>query len=1010
MMMKSVFRRFQPVVLGLGLGALISGCSEVHVPLHRQVDPFIGTGGHGHTYPGATVPFGMVQLSPDTRLDGWDGCGGFHITDDVVYGFSHTHLQGTGVSDYGDVLLMPTVGPLDTGTVWRERYKDRFVEGSQSAHAGYYRCALERSGVEVELTASERVGFHRWTLDRPDTLQLIVDLAHRDDLINYGMYPLDDSTLVGQRVSDNWADEQHVYFAMRFNRPFEWLDQLAEIETYNEDGVLKQELSFVPLFSLIFNDVNDVEARVSLSFVDIEGAVSNLNAEAPSATGFDAARAQAEQRWETALGRMTITEDDPRERTVFYTALYHSLTVPNLATDVDGRYRGTDLQIHQGDLDSPRYTVFSLWDTFRATHPLLNVLEPERTEAFIDNFIGMHREGGKLPMWELASNYTGCMIGYHAVPVIADAWAKGLRGFDAHAALEAMVSVATSDDLSKPLWDSLGYLPLERESESVSKSLEYAFDDACIARMAADLGREDIAQRFGRRAQGWKNLFHPGSGFIQPRYGAAWREQFDPTEVTFEYTEANGWQYNFFVPHDVSGHMELMGGPQAYADMLDRMFNGSSRLSGRHQSDITGLIGQYAHGNEPSHHMAYLPAFAGFPERTQLLVDSICDALYTAAPDGLSGNEDCGQMSSWYVWSALGIYPVTPGSDRYILGTPRFDRVTWDLPQGKQLTVQVQRATPQARYIHGFTIDGVPVHRTWVSHQELMAGGQWTLDVREAPVGPDGFGKPVDQWPVEEWLLGDTAFVPVPFIDGPRSYAGDSLTVSVGCIDADAEVRVRVVDDVEAMHAAGLTGREPGFEVSKGQVTVRGTQVVQVVATRDGRSSAVVGSRIARVNPDYRIGIRFPYANQYAAGGDRALIDGVRGEGADFRTGDWQGYHGKGAVVTVDLGRIHRVSEMSVGILQDVKSWIWAPNVVLCKTSLDSTDFELFGSGSPAIDPMDYTPRTERLVFKGDRLARYLQLQLSQYNGGEIPGWHPGRWNPTWVFADEFGFEAIPEE
>ena len=983
--------------------ALLCACSSSDTPLCEAVDPFIGTGGHGHTYPGATVPFGMVQLSPDTRLEGWDGCGGFHITDKDVYGFSHTHLQGTGVSDYGDVLLMPTVGPMDTADVWRNRYRDRFVRGSQIAHAGYYRCELERSGVEVELTASERVGFHRWTLEKPDTMQLIVDLAHRDDLLSYGMYPLDDSTLVGLRISDNWADEQHVYFAMRFSEPFEWLDQMAELDVEEgEGGVLMQELSYVPVFSLVFKDVESVQSRVSLSFVDIDGAVANLDAEAPDALGFDAARAAAEASWNEALGRIRIGECDEEERTVFYTAMYHSLTVPNLATDVDGRYRGTDLQVHQGDAASPRYTVFSLWDTFRATHPLLNVLEPERTEQFIRNFIDMHDEGGSLPMWELAGNYTGCMIGYHAVPVIADAWVKGLRGFDAERALEAMVAEATADELSKPVWDSLGYLPLERESESVSKTLEYAFDDACIARMAAGMGNMDLAGRFGRRAQGWKNLFNPDNGFIQPRYGAAWREGFDPTEVTFEYTEANGWQYNFFVPHDVSGHMDLLGGAEGYADMLQRMFDGSSRLSGRHQSDITGLIGQYAHGNEPSHHMAYLPSYAGHPERTQALVDSICDVLYTPEPDGLSGNEDCGQMSSWYVWSALGLYPVTPGSDVYVLGTPRYDEVSWTFPHGGVLEIQVERESPESVYIHGFRIDGRSTTRSWVTHAELMAGGLWEFDLGDDPAPMGGVGMGEEDWPVSDWTLGDEAFVAAPFIHAPRSYSGDSLAVTVGCIDEEVRVLHRVVESRES--AGGP------FAPVEGPVVVEGTQVIQLVADKDGRRSAVVSGRIARVNPDYEVGIRFPYANQYAAGGDRALIDGIRGEGADFRTGDWQGYHGKGAEVTVDLGSVHRVTRMGVGVLQDVKSWIWAPDNVICRTAMDTADFDTFGSRHPRIDPKDYTPRTKRIEFTGDRLARYLRVELKQYNDGEIPEWHPGRWNPTWVFADEFEFDVEPVE
>ncbi|MDA8696031.1 GH92 family glycosyl hydrolase [Flavobacteriales bacterium] len=994
------------LLCGVLLVFAAAGCRNVTTPLSHEVDPFIGTGGHGHTYPGATVPFGMVQVSPDTRLDGWDGCGGFHITDDVVYGFSHTHLQGTGVSDYGDILLMPTVGQMDTGRVWNERYRDRFVQDSQAAHAGYYRCDLDRSKVSVELTASDRVGHHRWTLEKRDTLQLIVDLAHRDELINYGMYPLDDSTLVGQRVSDNWAEEQHVYFAMRFNRPFEWLDQMAELETTEVDGVLEQELSFVPIFSLAFKHVRSVEARVSLSFVDINGAVQNLNAEAPEAGGFDAAQKAAEERWNAALARIDISEEDPDERTVFYTALYHSLTVPNLATDVDGRYRGTDLQVHTAPKEAPRYTVFSLWDTFRATHPLLNVLEPDRTEVFVQNFIGMHNEGGKLPMWELASNYTGCMIGYHAVPVIADAWAKGLRGFDADAALEAMVAVATSDDLSKPVWDSLGYLPLEKESESVSKTLEYAFDDACIAQMAEDMGRMDIAERFGRRAQGWRNLYNPSNQFLQPRYGAAWREAFDPTEVTFEYTEANGWQYNFFVPHDISGHMALLGGPEGYAQMLDSMFNGPSRLSGRHQSDITGLIGQYAHGNEPSHHMAYLPAFAGYPERTQVLVDSICDALYTAEPDGLSGNEDCGQMSSWFVWSAMGLYPVTPGSDRYVIGTPRYGAFKWTLPNGNILEVNVDRSSPEDVYVHGLTIDGVPVNRSWVNHEELMAGGQWRFELRGEPVGPDGWGKPVESWPVEDWKLGDAAFVAAPFIDAPRSYSGDSLAVPVGTIDRDAQVWVRVVEDTPGARVVGAN--RSGFAPAEGPVTVSGTQVVQLFAENHDARSAVVSSRIARVNPDFSIEIREPYANQYAAGGDRALIDGIRGEGEDFRTGDWQGYYGKDAFVTVDLGQVYQVKSLSVGVLQDVKSWIWAPERVTCRTSLDGVNFSSFGSAEPALDPEDYTPLTQRIEFEGDQAARFVQMELNQFNDAVIPEWHLGRFNPTWVFADEFGFEIVP--
>lgn len=1005
MMIEKVHGGFR-LVFSLALLSCLAfaGCRSEGPALCLDVDPFIGTGGHGHTYPGATVPFGMVQVSPDTRLDGWDGCGGYHITDDVVYGFSHTHLQGTGVSDYGDVLFMPTVGPVDTGKVWRDRYRDRFVQGSQVAHAGYYRCDLERSDLAVELTAGKRVGWHRWTLSERDTLQLIVDLDHRDELINYGMYPLNDSTLVGQRVSDNWAEEQHVYFAIRFDQPFEWLDQMAEIEAeYDGSGLMSQEMIFVPIFSLIFNNIESVTSRVALSFVDIEGAVGNLESEAPNAVGFDAARLAAETAWNSALGRIEIEEEDPDERAIFYTALYHSLTVPNLATDADGRYRGTDLQVHNAADGTPRYTVFSLWDTFRATHPLLNVLEPERTETFVRNFIGMHEEGGQLPMWELAGNYTGCMIGYHAVPVIADAWAKGLRGFDADAALDAMVSAATAKELSKPVWDSLGYLPLEKESESVSKTLEYAFDDACIARMAQSMGRMDVAQRFGKRAQGWQNLFNPENQFLQPRYGAAWREGFDPTEVTFEYTEANGWQYNFFVPHDVSKHMELLGGPEGYAEMLEEMFGGSSRMSGRHQSDITGLIGQYAHGNEPSHHMAYLPSFAGHPERTQQLVDSICDVMYTALPDGLSGNEDCGQMSSWYIWSALGLYPVTPGSDQYVLGTPRYGSFEWTLPNGHVLKVKVERESDNAVYIHGFKINGESISRSWVTHEELMAGGVWVFELKDEPASEEGWGKAPANWPVSDWTLGDEAFVAAPYLNAPRSYSGEQIEVSVGSIDPEARLGYRILPKDGQPASAS-------FSDVYGPIAIEGTQSIQLVAEKNDQSSAVVTGRIASVNPAYTVQIRYPFANQYAAGGDRALIDGIRGEGPDFRTGDWQGYFGKPAELMVDLGELHRVSAMRVGVLQDVKSWIWAPSEIVCSVSTNGKDFSVFGRGNTSMDPKDDTPQTERVGFDGEAVARYLKLELIQFNGGEIPEWHLGRFNPTWVFADELEFDALPVE
>ena len=972
----------------------------------RFVDPFIGTGGHGHTYPGATTPFGMVQLSPDTRLEGWDGCGGYHITDDSVYGFSHTHLQGTGVSDYGDILLMPTVGRLDTAELWNERFRDRFVPGSQQAHAGYYACELERSGLQVELTATTRVGVHRYsnrTADPVDTLNLYFDMAHRDELIHYSIDMLDDSTLVGHRLSDNWAEEQHVYFAARFSAPFEFLGQRSELRTISRDaqGNLEQELNFVPVFPLAFPGADTLVVRVAISQVDIEGALANLEAEAPH-NDFDRYATAAEDRWDEALGRIAVATSSASERSIFYTALYHSLTVPHTASDVDGRYRGTDLLPHPPQPDgSVRYTVYSLWDTFRATHPLLNVLEPERTLDFVRNFIAMHSEGGQLPVWELSANYTGCMIGYHSVSVIADAHAKGLRNFDTDAALEAMRAAANADELGKGVYREIGFIPLESESESVSKTLEYAFDDACISGFARALGRDDVAVDYGRRSLAYRNLFRSSTGFIQPRIGGSWRANFDPTEVSFEYTEANGWQYNFFVPHDISGHMNLLGGPAAYADKLDHMFGASSAMTGRRQSDITGLIGQYAHGNEPSHHMAYLYAYAGHPERTQALVEQICDDLYTAEPDGLSGNEDCGQMSSWYVWSALGLYPVTPGDTVYVLGTPRFEQARWTLSGGVDLNIIAPRPAPEAKYIRSFTRNGKLHKRNWVSHAELMEGGTWVFEMSSDPAtGPEDFGMAQAAWPVS--AAQDIAYCPAPVIAAPRSYSGDSVKVSLGCLAPQAQIFFRVVD-------SGLE-----FQPFTAPFYVSGTQSVEAYALMPDPdnsqavvSSGRVSSRIARIDPKLSVEIPFPYANQYAAGGDHALIDGFRGANTDFRTGDWQGYHGHDAEITVDLGQVHTLTVLQVGVLQDVKAWIWAPERVEVWTGLERGALEYWGAQPSSLDDRSEIPAMERLSLPlpEGRPARYVKFVARQHDAGVVPDWHVGAGDTCWVFLDELEFQ-----
>ncbi|MFM7230500.1 MAG: GH92 family glycosyl hydrolase, partial [bacterium] len=623
-------------------------CFAARDPL-RFVNPFVGTGGHGHTFPGATVPFGLVQLSPDTRLDGWDGCSGYHHDDTRVWGFSHTHLSGTGVSDYGDVLFLPGVGTPHWRRSYGREHGDgdgaRFEKRTERASPGYYAVTLADSRVAVELTATARTGWHRYAFPPSDSAYVLVDLESRDEVVASHLRVVDAFTIEGERRSRGWARDQRVFFVARFSRPFRAV--VAERGRVVPGAVEGSGTDVRAALRFDLPRGGTVVARVGLSGVDVAGARAALAAEADGRT-FDGVWAAARAEWRRALSRIEVVGGTPAQDSTFMTALYHTLLQPNAWSDVDGRYRGRDGEVHRAEGWTP-YTVFSLWDTFRAAHPLYTLLEPERTRDFIATFLAQYRQGGRLPVWELAGNETDCMIGYHSVSVIADAWAKGIRGFDSTLALEAMVASADDDRRGLAEYRRRGYVPGEHESEGVSKTLEYAYDDWCIAAFAESLGVTGVRDRMTLRAQGWRHLLDPATGLMRPRIGGRFKTPFDPTEVDFHFTEANSWQYGFFVPHDVSGHMAALGGRDRYATLLDSLFGAAPRTTGRTQADITGLIGQYAHGNEPSHHIAYLYDYVGQPWKTQAMVHRILDSLYTTGHDGLAGNEDCGQMSAWYV-------------------------------------------------------------------------------------------------------------------------------------------------------------------------------------------------------------------------------------------------------------------------------------------------------------------------------------------------------------------------
>ncbi|MBM3405642.1 MAG: glycoside hydrolase family 92 protein, partial [Bacteroidetes bacterium] len=638
----------------------LASCTiKVDKDFTKYVDPFIGTGGHGHTYPGACMPFGMVQLSPDTRLEGWDGCSGYHYSDSVIYGFSHTHLSGTGASDYGDILFMPTTGKviLDNGykKSYDSGYCSMFSHANEQARPGFYHVKLDKYQVDVDLTVTRRAGFHKYTFPKTAEANIIIDLVHRDQVLDASLEMVSDTEVAGFRRSRHWASDQRIYFVARFSRPFK-SSGISRNDTLL-DGIKTAAGKSVKGFLRFESQGNDpLLVKVGISAVSIEGARKNLEAEIPG-WDFEKVIADANVAWNKELGKIQVEGGNREQIRAFYTSLYHAMLAPNLFMDVDGQYLGRDLLPHQAD-GFDYYTVFSLWDTYRAAHPLYTILDQKRTVDFIQTFIRQYEEGGLLPVWELGANETWCMIGYHAVPVIADAYMKGIRDYDAEKAFEACLNSARKDHLGLASYKKYGYIQGFDEGESVSKTLEYAYDDWTIAQMAQQMGRQAEYEEFIQRAQYYKNVYDPTTGFMRAKMNGTWFTPFDPFEVNFNYTEANSWQYSFYVPQDVSGLIRYMGGDDAFADRLDKLFTASTQTTGLDQADITGLIGQYAHGNEPSHHMAYLYAYAGKAWETQRVTRKIMDSQYSDQHDGLCGNEDCGQMSAWYVLSAMGFYPV----------------------------------------------------------------------------------------------------------------------------------------------------------------------------------------------------------------------------------------------------------------------------------------------------------------------------------------------------------------
>lgn len=714
--------------------------------LTRFVDPFIGTGGHGHVYPGATMPYGMVQLSPDNGTEGWDWTSGYHYSDSTIKGFSHTHLSGTGIGDLCDILMMPAI-MRDP----QANYSSSFSHAEESAAPGYYRVRLKDPNIVAELTATTRAGFHRYTFPQSDQSKIIIDLGHRlnwDTPTESNISLINAITVTGYRFSRGWAPNQRIYFVARFSKPIRSLllgnDSLL---SNGQTSITEKGAKAVLEFSTKKNE--QILVAVGISAISIAGAMKNLDAEIPG-WDFEAVKKNASEAWNNELNKVLVRSKNTDQKKIFYTALYRTMLAPIIYNDVDGRYRGGDDSIHTGD-GFTNYTIFSLWDTFRAAHPLYTILQPERVNDFVNSLLAFYRESGSLPVWTLHANETMCMIGYHSVPVIVDAYLKGFRGFDAEEAFTAMKKSAMSDHGGLTLLREYHYIPSDLENESVSKLLEYCFDDWCIARMAHAVNKEADAQLFTERSNYFKNIFDTSSFFMRGKLSnGAWKTPFDPYAVDHrmnDYTEGNAWQYSWYVPHDVSSLIALNGGRKRFIERLDSLFEQNAPLTGQNISpDISGLIGQYAHGNEPSHHIAYLYNAAGMPWKTQERVSAIMKSQYKNAPDGLSGNEDCGQMSAWYIFSAFGFYPVNPAGQIYEIGTPQFEHVTIHLPHNRTLTISAENYSPLNIYIRSVTLNGRPIDRPFLRHSEILEGGTLRFEMSAAPTtwGVSASGQSVD--------------------------------------------------------------------------------------------------------------------------------------------------------------------------------------------------------------------------------------------------------------------------
>jgi predicted alpha-1,2-mannosidase len=846
---------------------------------------------------------------------------------------------------------MPTMGePSFDNKV----YSSTFSHDNEKASAGFYAVKLDKHNIDVRLTSSIRVGFHEYTFNQSGQGNIILDLNHRDKLLEGRIRVIDDKTIEVLRRSEAWARDQYVYARIEFNVPLKV--NSVKGENTKLEGLYKgTELALS--FSKLVKKGEKILVKVSLSPTSYEGA--KLNSSEIKHWDFYKVHKAAIALWNKELSKIEVTSNDKDKLAIFYTALYHTMMQPNIAQDLDGKYRGRDNQIHVAE-GFDYYTVFSLWDTFRGAHPLYTLIDKKRTADYINTFIKQYEQGGRLPVWELASNETDCMIGYHSVSVIADAMVKGITGFDYEKAFEASKASAMRDVLGLDAYKKNGFISIDDEHESVSKTLEYAYDDWCIAQMAQILNKKEDYQYFMKRSQNWKNIFDWETGFMRPKKNGGWDKPFDPREVNNNFTEGNSWQYSFFVPQDIEGMIQAYGGKEKFEAKLDEMFNSESKTTGREQVDVTGLIGQYAHGNEPSHHMAYLYNYVGKPEKTNEKVKYILDNFYTNTPDGLIGNEDCGQMSAWYVLSSMGIYSVTPGK-------PNF---SWTViePFFDEIKVKLENLNDD------------------VINKKLRIVDYSTF----------GFDSYYLRLPKNYMDI-----IPVPVIQAESKAFKENMKIEVKAnnnnLGLSENIYFRILDENNTHDKTPFVNYKESFEINKSSKVE--AYIERVAGGKPPRSNTISATFFKKPN-DYTINIKSVYNPQYHAGGPEGLLDGILGT-ENWRKGDWQGYQSQDFEAVVDLKEVKSVKEISARFLQDQRSWILMPTKVDYYVSEDNVNFTYFGSVNNTLDPkleentiLNFTSNEAK-----DKKARYVKVIAKNF--GKLPEWHQGFGGDAFIFVDE---------